>query len=371
MPKEIYIISDTHANLEATDAVLEAIGKDKKIISLGDTFGYGPNPIEVGEKVFENCCMVLLGNHDDLICKKSFENVHRWAIAGLCVSMKALGLSSDDFVVTDTPLSKKPNILRRLWLWIKTINVREYRWYDDLWPDFITVFFETFIRPPKAKEHKLLECLHGSSPEGSIQIDEDNPEKGLILFYHASPSDEKETQLWDYLMTKVRVEVESEADDAAWCYLSYFHSSKTKKAVSFLSEKRPRAKITFVGHTHSREILRWDADGKLQSLSSLEPGTKITIDLNDGYQYLINPGAVGQSRDYNPGEAAYIHMTTHADKIEIAFKSARYDENVTAEKLKKLECYYYGKAGDGKSVQFWKDYRKELSDLGDRAINGR
>ena len=43
------IISDVHSNLEALEAVLRDIDKEKadRIISLGDIVGYGANPNEV------------------------------------------------------------------------------------------------------------------------------------------------------------------------------------------------------------------------------------------------------------------------------------------------------------------------------------
>lgn len=59
------IISDIHSNLEALQAVLDDIKKQKvdEIYCLGDIVGYGPNPRECVDLVME-CKMVLLGNHD-------------------------------------------------------------------------------------------------------------------------------------------------------------------------------------------------------------------------------------------------------------------------------------------------------------------
>ena len=60
------IISDIHGNLEALNAVLEAIFEQKtdQIVCLGDTLGYGPNPAECVDLVAEHCAWSLLGNHD-------------------------------------------------------------------------------------------------------------------------------------------------------------------------------------------------------------------------------------------------------------------------------------------------------------------
>jgi len=59
------IISDIHSNLEAFQAVLKDIEKQKvdEIYCLGDVVGYGPNPRECVDLVMK-CKVVLLGNHD-------------------------------------------------------------------------------------------------------------------------------------------------------------------------------------------------------------------------------------------------------------------------------------------------------------------
>jgi diadenosine tetraphosphatase ApaH/serine/threonine PP2A family protein phosphatase len=59
------IISDIHSNLEALQAVLRDIEKQKveEIYCLGDVIGYGPNPRECVDLIMK-CKLVLLGNHD-------------------------------------------------------------------------------------------------------------------------------------------------------------------------------------------------------------------------------------------------------------------------------------------------------------------
>jgi diadenosine tetraphosphatase ApaH/serine/threonine PP2A family protein phosphatase len=60
------IISDIHGNIEALQAVLEDIDRERvdAIVCLGDVVGYGPNPCECVRLVQERCSVVLLGNHD-------------------------------------------------------------------------------------------------------------------------------------------------------------------------------------------------------------------------------------------------------------------------------------------------------------------
>jgi diadenosine tetraphosphatase ApaH/serine/threonine PP2A family protein phosphatase len=60
------IFSDTHANLPALTAVLDALedARVDELICLGDTVGYGPQPDECCDLVRKNCKVTILGNHD-------------------------------------------------------------------------------------------------------------------------------------------------------------------------------------------------------------------------------------------------------------------------------------------------------------------
>lgn len=60
------LISDIHANLEALQAVLDDITRQKadKICCLGDVIGYGCDPAECLRLVNENCAIKLMGNHE-------------------------------------------------------------------------------------------------------------------------------------------------------------------------------------------------------------------------------------------------------------------------------------------------------------------
>ena len=78
------VISDIHGNLEAFEAVLKDIESQgiTEIYSLGDTVGYGPNPIECIELVRKNISIGLLGNHDQasLFDPEGFNNSAERAI---------------------------------------------------------------------------------------------------------------------------------------------------------------------------------------------------------------------------------------------------------------------------------------------------
>ena len=60
------LVSDIHANLEAFNACLAVIEKEKcdKIVCLGDIVGYGANPHECIELVQKHEMATIAGNHD-------------------------------------------------------------------------------------------------------------------------------------------------------------------------------------------------------------------------------------------------------------------------------------------------------------------
>jgi putative phosphoesterase len=63
---KIGIISDIHSNLEALEAVLEALKEENvdRVLCLGDLVGYGPDPNECIHRVMDSSDVVIAGNHD-------------------------------------------------------------------------------------------------------------------------------------------------------------------------------------------------------------------------------------------------------------------------------------------------------------------
>lgn len=66
----IAVLTDLHANLEATEAVLREIDKRKpdKVVCLGDLTGYNANPNEVVDLVRAREIPTVMGNHDAAVC---------------------------------------------------------------------------------------------------------------------------------------------------------------------------------------------------------------------------------------------------------------------------------------------------------------
>jgi diadenosine tetraphosphatase ApaH/serine/threonine PP2A family protein phosphatase len=59
------ILSDIHGNLEALDAVFaDAAGRADSVLCLGDTVGYGADPLPCVERIAERAQAIVGGNHD-------------------------------------------------------------------------------------------------------------------------------------------------------------------------------------------------------------------------------------------------------------------------------------------------------------------
>ena len=65
------IIADIHGNIHALEAVLADIHKQgvDEIIANGDFVNRAPNNVAVLELLHKEKCILVLGNHDDLVCK--------------------------------------------------------------------------------------------------------------------------------------------------------------------------------------------------------------------------------------------------------------------------------------------------------------
>ena len=60
------VLSDIHGNLEALSAVLDALAKKRidRTLCLGDTVGYGANPIECLSRLEDCGALMVAGNHE-------------------------------------------------------------------------------------------------------------------------------------------------------------------------------------------------------------------------------------------------------------------------------------------------------------------
>jgi predicted phosphodiesterase len=68
---KLALLSDIHSNLEALDAVLEALPDVDRILVLGDIVGYGPDPIAVIDRLQAVKARAVRGNHDQAMLDPS------------------------------------------------------------------------------------------------------------------------------------------------------------------------------------------------------------------------------------------------------------------------------------------------------------
>lgn len=72
--KHIAIISDIHANLEALVTILADIRHRNvdAVYCLGDTIGYGPDPVQCLTTTLDVCDFLLMGNHEEAVLTGAF-----------------------------------------------------------------------------------------------------------------------------------------------------------------------------------------------------------------------------------------------------------------------------------------------------------
>jgi len=97
----IAFISDIHSNLEALQAVLDDIKKErvKHIYCLGDIVGYGANPNEVIELLKKLNIPSVQGNHDFAVPDlKDFNKFNQYAQVALKFTQKVLKTENKEFL---------------------------------------------------------------------------------------------------------------------------------------------------------------------------------------------------------------------------------------------------------------------------------
>lgn len=91
------IIADIHGNYRALDAVLSDIARQgiDRIVALGDSIGYGPEPEEVVRSLQGYRVLSVMGNHElGLISRSYFRRLHATARQSLVLSRNLLSPAS-------------------------------------------------------------------------------------------------------------------------------------------------------------------------------------------------------------------------------------------------------------------------------------
>lgn len=93
----IGIFSDTHANIEALTAVLDAYEVERidKFVCLGDTVGYGASPNECCDRIRNLVAFTILGNHDAAVAGR-MDYSYYYDAARQALDLHASQLSADN-----------------------------------------------------------------------------------------------------------------------------------------------------------------------------------------------------------------------------------------------------------------------------------
>jgi predicted phosphodiesterase len=106
----------------------------------------------------------------------------------------------------------------------------------------------------------------------------------------------------------------------------YLRTAETAQMVfDHLSDRDPRIRIGFFGHTH-RPMIFTHLPGR--PVRIFEPGEELLM--ASGRRYLVNPGSVGQPRNGDPN-AQYIIFDTEEGRI--TFRKVPYNIEVTQERI--------------------------------------
>ena len=88
--------------------------------------------------------------------------------------------------------------------------------------------------------------------------------------------------------------------------------------------------LCFFGHTHRATIFK-EAEGSVSIIPAVyNEANTCQLELEPGSRYLINPGSVGQPRDFN-WKAAYALLDT--DTATLTLRRVEYDVNAAAAKI--------------------------------------
>ncbi len=281
MGEEIAIVSDIHANLEALEAVLNDINAlgIKEIHGLGDTVGYGPDPVECINLARERFSSNLMGNHEDAACY--FDNA---TIEEVCKEHSAGPVKWIRWAIFRT----NPEIFEYMRS-LPAVNL-----------------------PKKNDLQRRIAEVHGT-----LCLDANEEDKIIHQFRHP----------------------EKQPHDAIACAAISRYSTATKNFLPnlqrcFASLKTLERKVCFVGHTHFPEIFQSIPDKKdfvgldLHFEDNFNKVEECCKNLEEEPDYVINPGSIGQPRDGDPRASYCIYA---GDKV--IFRKVPYDKRTTMLKL--------------------------------------
>jgi predicted phosphodiesterase len=273
------ILSDIHANLEALTAVLDAAGAYDQLWNLGDLVGYGGSPNQVIERMQPLETLVVRGNHDRV-----------------CSGMASLtGFNP---------------VARAAALWTREeLSPANKEWLERLprGPVFPTTSDD---------EKPVASCVHGSP------LDED---QYILNMRDAwAPLQQMKTQITFFGHTHIQggfAQREHEWRELRPRYpvTRSPEARQTETEVEATAAKRVLGRAGKSGRA-ARKAAKATVEQAAVSLRN-QPQSW-TLELEPGTRHLINPGSVGQPRDYD-WRAAFALYDSEA--LTITFHRVPYD----------------------------------------------
>jgi diadenosine tetraphosphatase ApaH/serine/threonine PP2A family protein phosphatase len=146
----IGIFSDTHANIEALQAVVKAFASERidKFVCLGDTVGYGASPNECCDVIRELVAFTILGNHDAAVAGR-MDYSYYYDAARNALDLHASELTEENMAwLKSLPYSKREGDI--LFCHGSPLNQEEFEYIfapeqaarcQEIWNDLGTVTF--------------------------------------------------------------------------------------------------------------------------------------------------------------------------------------------------------------------------------------
>ena len=146
----IGIFSDTHANIEALEAVLGAYQSESidKYVCIGDTVGYGASPNQCCDSIRELVEFAILGNHDAAVAgRMDYSYYYEAARVALDTHAEQLTVENMNWLKS-LPYQKKLDDL--MFCHGAPINIEEFEYIFsreqaarclDIWDELATVTF--------------------------------------------------------------------------------------------------------------------------------------------------------------------------------------------------------------------------------------
>lgn len=313
------VVSDIHSNIEALDVVIEHILSQgiKEVYCLGDIIGYGANPKECCDVVKKYCSAgAIFGNHDAVIIKYYMNFVER------SLTKRILNYFR----------SKKKDKEQKY----EVIEI------DHPWVDKVLSFTENKL---SQKQKAFLASLPMTLTKDDLffthqnpSADAFNPGQSSTIYFKRSIS-----YIFDVSGYFQEMPILEAREGINFAFLNQAHEDQAVFALDYL--RNNNANICFMGHTHTASCFyKKEKDRKCNTVFvtyNLPEGhsgkASFELEMKEGYNYVINPGSVGQPRD-NDSRASYIAV----DGKKITWHRLPYDVDKASKKIKdaKLPQYY-------------------------------